>query len=663
MNHTDNNKGGKTEIRQRLSGLRKAMKEQGMDLYLIPMNDYHGSEYIGDYFKYIRYFSGFTGSAGTLVVTEEEACLWTDGRYFLQAGAQLEGMDIRLQRMGQKGVPTVTDYIVEYFTNNFTNISSGRFMSASEDNNHWEKKEAVIGFDGRLVSSSFVKKLQKAWDDKPEKAREEKPENTETDKRKLCLKTGADLAGEIWNRDTRDVRPPLSRKDVFLLEEKYTGKTAKEKLEEIRQEMEKQGADYLLLTTLDDIAWLTNIRGGDIDYNPVFLSYMIVSKENAFLYMRADSRKVAGYLKENGICVRDYDSFYEDVKNLADPESNPEYTLWLDENSASYHLVSSLPKNCRLIEKTNPVLLKKAVKNPVEVENERLAHIRDGVAVTKFLYWLKTKVCTGQVSVTEISAARYLEELRSQQANYMGQSFAPIVAYGEHGAIVHYEADEETNAEIKGENFLLLDTGGHYLEGTTDITRTVAMGNLTEQQKTHYTAVLQGNLRLMDARFKKGLLGANLDYLAREPLYRLGLDFNHGTGHGVGYLLNVHEGPNAFRMKQEGEGAFEKGMITSDEPGFYLEGQYGIRLENLIVCVENEKTEYGQFMAFEPLTMVPFDPEAIRVEMLTERDKELLDAYHEEVYKKIADRLEPEERQWLRQQTLPVGKYAVKLRN
>lgn len=664
----ENNTESKTEIRQRLSNLKNAMKEQGIDLYLIPMKDYHGSEYIGDYFKYIRYFSGFTGSSGTLVVTEKETCLWTDGRYFLQAQAQLEGTDIRLQKMGQKDVPTVTDYIVEYF-------SSGMLNGMSNDSG---EKEAVIGFDGRLVSVSFVKKLTEAWEDK-QKQKKKSEENLW--KGNLRLKTETDLAGAIWNRDTEHVRPALSRKDVFILDEKFTGKATAEKLKEIREEMEKQGADYLLLTTLDDIAWLTNMRGSDIAYNPVFLSYMIISKEEALLYMRADSPQVARYLKENGISVRNYEAFYEDVKKVQKiagnhiqkdveysekkhrksqqprsnkAEDNVECTIWLDENSGNYQLVKSLPEGCRLLGKTNPVLLKKAVKNPVEVDNERLAHIKDGVAVTKLLYWLKTKVCTGQVSATEITVADYLEGLRSRQENYMGQSFAPIVAYGEHGAIVHYEADEETDAAIKKESLLLLDTGGHYMEGTTDITRTVAMGNLTAQQKTHYTAVLQGNLRLMDARFKKGLLGANLDYLAREPLYRLGLDFNHGTGHGVGYLLNVHEGPNAFRMKQEPEGAFEEGMITSDEPGFYLEGEYGIRLENLIVCVKDKETAYGQFMAFEPLTMVPFDPEAILTDMLTDEDKRLLNAYHEEVYQKLADSLEPEERQWLWQQTRPL---------
>lgn len=679
---------GKIIIKERLSRLRKAMKEEGIHMYLIPMNDYHGSEYIGDYFKFIRYFSGFTGSAGTLVVTEKETCLWTDGRYFLQAENQLEGTDIRLQKMGQKDVPTVTDYIVNYFADDSVKDSVDNSEGNSSDSSSLVKKEAVIGFDGRLTSAAFVKKLQEAWKNKSQKYSQNNSQSQVTIQKEPTLFTEKDLAGEVWNADTRNVRPALSRKDVFILDEKFTGKSTMEKLKEIREEMEKEGADYLLLTTLDDIAWLTNIRGSDIAYNPVFLSYMIITKEEALLYMRADCKRVEEYLKKNGIGLRDYDDFYKDVKNITNitntsntsstsSTSNTLNTLntsdtpslcspvssspagekaaiWIDEASANYRLLCSIPEDCKILKKTNPVLLKKAVKNPVEVENERFAHKKDGVAVTKLLYWLKTKVRTGEVTATEMSVADYLEGLRCRQEHYLGQSFAPIVAFADHGAIVHYEADKDTNAVLKDENFLLLDTGGHYLEGTTDITRTVAMGNLTGQQKTHYTAVLQGNLRLMNAGFKKGLSGANLDYLAREPLYRLGLDFNHGTGHGVGYLLNVHEGPNAFRMKQEAEGAFEEGMITSDEPGFYLEGEYGIRLENLIVCVKDTETPYGQFMRFEPLTLVPFDREAILVEMLTEQDKMLLNAYHEKVYEALADSLEPEERSWLKEQTGPV---------
>lgn len=591
----------KEQIKARLTQLKKAMQKQGIAVYMIPMNDDHGSEYIGDYFKLVHYFSGFTGSAGTLIVTEEAAYLWTDGRYFLQAQQQLDGTGIVLQKMGEKDVPTIPEFITAYF--------DGKEGAAS-----------AVGFDGRLVSTAFAQKLSG-----------------------LSMITDKDLAGEIWNHDETCPRPAFPKEPVRMLGETFTGQSTVEKLAKIREDMKKEKADYLLLTSLDDIAWLTNLRGNDIAYNPVFMANMIIGKDKATLYCHIEDDRIEEYLKSCGIRICAYDAFYEDIRRMEEGSR-----IWLDDAGASCAVAELALQGRERLAKSNPVVLRKAIKNKTEVQNIRQAHIRDGVAVTKFIYWLKTRVCTGQEHATEISAAEKLEELRRQQKDYLGQSFAPIIAYGKHGAIVHYNAQDGGDTELKAESFLLCDTGGHYLQGTTDITRTVAMGKLSAEQKKHYTAVLQGNLRLANAKFKHGLTGANLDYLAREPLYRLGLDFNHGTGHGVGYLLNVHEGPNAFRMRLTQDGVFEEGMVTSDEPGFYPAGQYGIRLENLIVCLKAEETEYGQFLCFEPLTMVPFDPEAIDAEMLTEEDKQLLSAYHKQVYDAIADQLTEEERRWLR---------------
>jgi len=598
----------KKQIDIRLSQLKSAMNDSDIAVYIIPMNDYHGSEYIGEHFKLIRYFSGFTGSAGTLIVTQEESYLWTDGRYFLQAGQQLSGTGIKLQKMGEKDVPTISEFVLSYF----------------------EKKgireQMAVGFDGRLMSVSFADKLEG-----------------------LRIVSDKDLAGDIWNFDEENRRPDFPMQPVWRLDTAYTGVSATEKLSQLRADMKKEGADVFLLSTLDDIAWLTNLRGSDIAYNPVFLSYMIITGDRAVLYRDIEEEEICFYLEVCGIEVRPYGDFYKDIAQI--PEN---MSVWIDAESASRRMAEAIPSGCKKLVGSNPIMLRKAIKNETEAEHIRNAHIKDGVAVTKFLYWLKTNVRSRKEYATKISAAEKLIQFRGQQEHYLGESFAPIVAFADHGAIVHYSANEATDTELKPESFLLVDTGGHYLEGTTDITRTIVMGALTDAQKRHYTAVLQGNLRLANAYFKKGLTGANLDYLAREPLYRQGLDFNHGTGHGVGYLLNVHEGPNAFRMRQDAKGMFEAGMVTSDEPGFYPEGQYGIRLENLILCREAEKTEYGQFLCFETLTMVPFDPEAIDIQMFTEEDKKLLNAYHRKVYEAIADKLTVSEREWLSQVTAPI---------
>lgn len=414
----------------------------------------------------------------------------------------------------------------------------------------------------------------------------------------------------------------------------------------------------MLLTSLDDIAWLYNIRGNDISYNPVALAYTMVYEETAALYInrRAVSEEVKARLEADGVQLRSYLDIYRDVSGLKKGSH-----IWMDETTVNVALREAVPAGVTVINKMNPTTAAKAVKNPVEMEHVRKAHIKDGVAVTKLICWLKKQRGSeawkaGQIR--ELTVCEKLEEFRRQGEGYLEQSFAPISASGAHGAIVHYEPTEETDIPLVDNSFLLLDTGGQYLQGTTDITRTIAIGTLSEEQKKHYTAVLRGNLNLASAHFKYGCTGANFDYLARAPLWELGLDYNHGTGHGVGYLLNVHEGPNAFRLKDSGDGvgvAFEEGMITSDEPGLYLEGEYGIRLENLLLCKKSLKTVYGQFMEFETLTLVPFDREAVLPECMSEKELELLNAYHARVYEAISPYLTAEERDWLAGETKPLA--------
>ncbi len=426
------------------------------------------------------------------------------------------------------------------------------------------------------------------------------------------------------------------------------GFTPKE-LAELRQAMKKEQVDTTIIASLDDIAWLLNLRGGDVLYNPVVLSYLIVGEEEATLYLNLStvSQEIKNELNKDNILLRPYEEFYADI-----PKRTENRRILVDPDRVNASLMEQIPKTAEVTQKTNLTLLPKAKKNAAEIENERQAHIKDGVAVTRFIYWLKHHV--GKEEITELTASGKLEEFRQQGSNYFGQSFAPIAGYAEHGAIVHYEATEETAKRLKPESFLLLDTGGQYLEGTTDITRTIALGPVTEEQKKHYTAVLRGNLNLAAAYFKHGCHGVNLDYLPREPLWEMNLDYNHGTGHGVGYFLNVHEGPQRIAMKELGEPSIqvlEPGMITSDEPGLYLTGKYGIRIENLMVCLEAAKNGYGQFLRFETLTMVPYEPDAIDVSLLTEKERRLLNTYHEAVYEKISPFLPEEEREWLRNVT------------
>ena len=602
-------------MRKELLRLRERMQAERIDAWLIMTDDFHGSEYVGDYFKCREYISGFTGSAGTLLVLKDHAGLWTDGRYFLQAKEQLEGSGITLYRSGQPGVPSLENVLQER-------------LSAGE----------TLGFDGRCVMAGYARRLREQLEEKG-----------------ITVVSGFDLVGDVW-----EDRPPLSREPVWILPEEYAGMGAGEKIAEVRRVLKQKKADWFLLASLEDLCWLLNVRGNDVECTPVVLSYLLMSQEEVRWYVQTEalSPEVRDYLAQTGICLREYGEIYADVERL--PAGS---RLLYDENHVNDALISRIPPEVEAEDGENPTLLLKAIKNPVEVSNERAAHIKDGVAVTRFLFWLKKQRKeeeTGkwQTPVTELGAAAKLETFRREQDGYLGPSFYPILAYGEHGAIVHYAADEDSDIPLRPEGFLLADTGGHYKEGTTDITRTIALGPLTREQKEMYTLVLKGHIRLADAVFLKGAAGMSLDVLARTPLWERGLDYNHGTGHGVGYLLSVHEGPNSFRYRpaatRGNDCVLEEGMITSDEPGIYLEGRFGIRLENLLVCARKRENTFGVFLGFEPLTMVPFDREAILGEMLSEKERNWLNTYHRKVFETLSPYLEEEERRWLREETAEI---------
>ncbi|MDY3250255.1 MAG: aminopeptidase P family protein [Candidatus Choladocola sp.] len=592
-------------IQERLCALRALMKEKKMDAYLIPTDDFHGSEYVGDYFKCRKYMTGFTGSAGTAVVMQDMAGLWTDGRYFIQAAQQLEGSTVTLFKMGEPGVPTVHEFLKK----------------------HLEQGQC-LGFDGRTVSAREAEQLEQLLAPN-----------------QVTISCGEDLVGEVWKD-----RPALSCEPVTEMDVCWVGKSRADKCKEISRAMKEKGADAFVLTSLDDIAWLLNIRGGDVHCNPVVLSYLVMTEQEILLFAgeKAFSDELKKALASDGVVLRPYNDIYEYVSTM-----DAGWNVLLCKSKVNSRLISCLPEGITVLDEENLTYLPKAIKNPTEVENERIAHIKDGVAVTKFIYWLKKNV--GKMAITEISAAKKLETLRAEQEHFLGDSFDPIISYGPHAAMNHYSATPETDVPIEAEGFLLADTGGQYLEGTTDVTRTVVMGPTTEEQRKYFTAVLRGTLNLAAAKFRYGCNGINLDYLARGPLWEMGEDFNHGTGHGVGYCLNVHEGPNGFRWKvvpeRNDSAVFEEGMITSDEPGYYVEGAYGIRHENMIVCKKAEKTSFGQFMCFEHLTMVPFDLDAVMTEQMSERERGLLNDYHAQVCRTISPYLDAEEKEWLKEAT------------
>lgn len=589
-------------IAERIEALRTEMQKRKIDMYIVPTSDFHESEYVGDYFKARKYITGFTGSSGTAVITMTEAGLWTDGRYFIQAERELSQSPVTLYRMGEEGVPTIKEYIEK-------NLIVG----------------GCLGFDGRVINTKAGSDYEKIATEK-----------------QATLYVVEDLVDIIWKE-----RPKFPKNPVFILEEMYAGECTESKLKRVREKMREKGASIHILTSLYDIAWLFNIRGGDIEHVPVVLSFAVITMEESiwFLHKEVLDEKLQEYCEKSHIVRKPYEEIYNYTKAISEKE-----TVLLDKNIVNYRIFHSLNPNIKVIQALNPTEQMKAIKNKTELSNICDAHIKDGVAFTKFMYWLKTNI--GKKKITEISASDYLEERRKEQALFVDLSFDTISAYGANAAMMHYTATLESDTELQPKGFLLVDSGGHYLDGSTDITRTMALGILTEEEKLHFTTVCRSNLNLAAAKFLYGCRGINLDILSREPLWKLGLDYKCGTGHGIGYLLNVHEGPNGFRWKivpeRDDSCILEEGMVTTDEPGIYLEGKYGIRIENELICKKAEKNEYGQFMEFETVTYAPIDLDAIIPEEMTCSERRLLNDYHQMVYKKISPFLTEEEREWLK---------------
>ncbi|MDX5632501.1 aminopeptidase P family protein, partial [Clostridioides difficile] len=570
--------------------------------YMIPSSDNHQSEYVGDYFKSREFISGFNGSAGTVIVTKDEAGLWTDGRYFIQAESQLEGSTIKLFKMGQEGCPTTDEYL-------YKNIPEG----------------GTLGFDGRVIS-----------------AREGATLAEKLSKKGIKIEYQYDLIDSIWPD-----RPALSDSKAFLLDVKYCGESFSSKLARLREKMSEKGTSTHVITTLDDIAWLFNIRGGDVKYNPVVLSYAVITLKEVYLFVDESklNEEILNELAKENVQIKPYNDVYEFVKNIDKTEK-----VLLDGTKLSYTIYNNIPCEVEKVDEFNPVMFFKAQKNEVELENIRNSHVKDGVAFTKFMYWLKKNV--GKMEITEISATQKLEDLRREQEGFFEPSFNTIAAYKEHAAMMHYSATPESNYKLEAEGLFLVDSGGQYYDGTTDITRTTVLGPISDELKLHFTSVARGMINLSKAKFLHGCRGYNLDILSRSCMWNMGIDYQCGTGHGIGFVLNVHEAPNGFRWRVVPErfdsAVLEEGMVTTNEPGIYIEGSHGIRTENEIVVRKAEKNFYGQFMEFEVVTLAPIDLDGIAPELMNKDEKDYLNWYHKLVYDKISPFLTDEEREWLK---------------
>ena len=593
-------------VPERLAALREKMAQNNIDYYVVPTADFHQTEYVGEHFKARAYITGFTGSAGTALISMHDARLWTDGRYFIQAGKQLEGTTVQLMKMGEPDVPTLPDYLREAV-----------------------KDGETIGFDGRVVSVSEGQEYQQI-----------------AEMHHGQVNYSVDLIDEIW-----EDRPPLSEKPAFCLDLKYTGKSAAEKIKDVRKKMAEAGATQHVVTTLDDICWTLNIRGDDIEFFPMILSYAIMTQEEYHLYI--DERKLSDEIKQGlesvGVVLHPYNDIYEDIKKTGEDE-----VIMMDPSKMNYALYSNLPDAVKTVECMNPEMEFKTVKNPVEIENIRKAEIKDSIAHIRFMRWLKENV--GKMKITEISASDKLDEFRKEMGNFIRPSFEPISSYGPHAAIVHYAPTPETDVELKPEGMLLTDTGAGFYEGSTDVTRTYVLGPITDKMKEDFTLVAVSNLSLANAVFPYGCTGIPLDTYARKPFWDRRMNFNHGTGHGIGYLLNIHESPASFRWRyRKGDTAvFEEGMVITDEPGVYIEDSHGVRLENELLVCKDELNEDGQFMHFEPLTLIPMDLDAIDPECMTEHERAMLNDYHKKVYETISPYLEEDEREWLAKYTREV---------
>ena len=590
-------------VKERIEQLRELMRKNGIDAYVVPTSDFHQSEYVGEHFKARKFITGFTGSAGTAVITLDEARLWTDGRYFTQAAKQLEGSGVELMRMAEPGVPTINEYL----------------KSTLVEGN-------CLGFDGRVVAMGEGQGYEEI-----------------TKANKATIKYEVDLIDVIWGDRTE-----LSKKPAFKLGEEYAGESAASKIERIREYMKECGATYHTIATIDDICWVLNMRGDDIDFFPLVLSYMVVKMDGVDIYI--DETKLNDELKaefaEIGVAVHPYNDVYADTKKIPAGE-----TILIDPARLNYAIYSNIPEGVSKVEERNPEVLFKAMKNPKEIENMRIAQIKDSVAHVKFMKWVKENVET--MEITEMSASEKLDELREEMGNFIRPSFEPISAYADHAAMMHYCSKPETDVRLREGSVYLTDTGAGFWEGTTDITRTFVLGEVSDTIKEHFTLVAMCNLRLANATFLQGCVGMNLDILARKALWERGLDYKCGTGHGVGYLLNIHEAPTSLRWRYRAGDThkFEEGMILTDEPGVYIEGSHGIRLENeLLVCM-GEQNEYGQFMYFEPITYIPFDLDCIVPEVMNSDDIKYLNEYHKLVFEKVSPYLNEEETEWLRKYT------------
>lgn len=598
----------KFEIKQRVAALRKIMQRNGIQAFILPTTDPHNSEYVAAHWEARKWLTGFTGSAGTAVITMKKAGLWTDSRYFLQAAEQLEGTGITLFKDRMPGTPSIAEWLAKEL-----------------------KKGDIIGMDGWVNGIDFKESLYAVCSPKG-----------------IQVESVADPFDEIWKD-----RPSLPSDPVFILEEKYAGRSCRQKIELIREEIRKNNCQSILLSALDEIAWTLNLRGSDVHCNPVFISYMHITQKKATLYIIEEklSPEVKVYLEENGVILKSYHQVEGDIKKVRQNiQVSPALNMKLF-NAAGYLTANGIDTGHKIMEIPSPVSLLKAVKNETEINGFRHAMERDGIAMVKFLKWLKTAVPAG--NETELSVDRKLYELRAEQADFKGISFDTIAGYKEHAAIVHYEATPETDIPLKPEGMLLLDSGAQYLDGTTDITRTIVLGPLSNEEKTDYTLVLKGFLQLQNAIFPEGTCGTQLDILARQAMWKAGVNYFHGTGHGVGHFLCVHEGPHQIRMNYMPT-PLRPGMTVTDEPGIYKAGRHGIRTENTLLTVPAMETEFGSFMKFEPLTLCPIDKEAIVTDMLTDEEITWFNEYHEMVYNRLSSQLNKEEQEWLKEATSPL---------
>ena len=592
-------------IKQRIENIRDLMKEKNIYAYIVPSSDYHQSEYVGDYFKSREFMSGFTGSSGTLIISMDEAGLWTDGRYFIQAENELKDSGIKLFKMGEEGVPTIEEYLLEKLPKNSTLGFDGRVMSVKEGQSLANK----LAFKGINIEYKY------------------------------------DLVNDIW-----EDRCSLPTEKAFLLGVEYSGEGFSDKLSRIRAVMKEKKATTHILASLDDIAWLFNIRGRDVKSNPVVLSYAVITIDSVYLFIDKNKigKDIRAELSKENVQIKGYEEVYEFIKNIDENE-----VVLIDTSKVNYAIYNNIPSNVQKIEERNPSILFKSIKNEIELKNIRNSHIKDGVAFTKFMYWLKNNI--GKIEITEISATQKLEAFRREQDKFIEPSFSTIAAYKDHAAMMHYSATEESNYKLEPRDLFLVDSGGQYFDGTTDITRTIALGPIPENVRKDFTNVVRGMIRLSKAKFLYGCRGYNLDILARGPLWEEGIDYKCGTGLGIGFVLNVHEGPNGFRWKVrediDDSCILEEGMVTTNEPGVYVENSHGIRIENEIVVRKAEKNEYGQFMDFEVITFAPIDLDAIDESLILKDEKVYLNNYHKQVYDKISPYLNEEEKQWLKTYT------------